>query len=263
MQDVPITEALEWTREAGETTLEHFRSTELDVSAKADGTPVTVADREAEALLRKRIEATFPDDSIVGEEQPERTGGSGRRWVIDPIDGTKAFSHGVATYSNLLALTDADGPVLGIINLPALGETIWAVRGQGCWFNGERVPGGTPGVATSERVLCVSGFHAWDAEMFARASTAGVTVRTWGDAYGYALVATSRVHAMFDPHLEWWDLAAPSIVVRESGATITRRDGSVELTEAGGGPYGLSAIASNDDDHGFWVDLLAAPSTTG
>jgi fructose-1,6-bisphosphatase/inositol monophosphatase family enzyme len=93
--------------------------------------------------------------------------------------------------------------------------------------------------------------------MFARVTAAGVEVRTWGDGYGYALVATGRADAMFDPHLEWWDLVAPALVVAEAGGTITRRDGSPEITvPRHDGPYGLSAIASADGDHGFWVELL-------
>ncbi|MEZ5237666.1 MAG: inositol monophosphatase family protein [Microthrixaceae bacterium] len=257
MSDVPVQEALEWIREAGEVTLSHFRSVELHVASKHDGTPVTAADREAEHLLRERISERFPDDGIHGEEHEDKEGSSGRHWVIDPIDGTKAFSHGVGTYSNLLALCDSEGPLLGIINLPALGETVWAVRNRGCWINGEPTRGGAPALPGGDRVLCVTGFHDWDPALFERVGAAGVTVRTWGDAYGYALVATARAHAMFDPRLEWWDLAAPSLVVRESGGVVTRRDGSTDLAEpAHGGPYALSAIASSDGDHGFWVELL-------
>ncbi|MCZ7627725.1 MAG: hypothetical protein M5U19_00825 [Microthrixaceae bacterium] len=260
MSDTPIAEALEWIREAGELTLSHFRSAELSVSTKGDGSPVTQADHDAEALLRERIGRVYPDDAIVGEEHPDRTGSSGRSWVIDPIDGTRAFSHGVGTYSNLLALTDEAGTRLGVINLPALGETIWAVRGEGCWINGNPARAERRAPGAEGRVLCVTGFHDWDPTMFERVTAAGVTIRTWGDAYGYALVATGRADAMFDPHLEWWDLAAPALVVTEAGGTLTRRDGSPEITvRRHDGPYALSAIASADGDHDFWVDLLGSP----
>ncbi|MFV0316169.1 MAG: inositol monophosphatase family protein [Microthrixaceae bacterium] len=272
--------ALGWAREAGDLTLGHFRDPELTVDSKGDGTPVTVADREAEALLRDRISSTFPSDGILGEEQGGDEGTSGMRWVIDPIDGTKAFSHGVATYSNLLALTDDEGTRLGIINLPALGETLWAIRGSGCWFNGRRMPpanpkpspapGVTHGGAQSNdrttalarplagRILCVSGFHDWTGELHDRVADAGVLVRTWGDAYGYALVATGRADAMFDPELEWWDLAAPSLVVREAGGVVTSRSGSADLRPPpGSGPYAHSAIASRGGAHQAWLDLLS------
>lgn len=263
MTDATVTLALEWIREAGELTLGHFRSAELSITTKGDGSPVTQADREAEALLRNRISDAYPDDSILGEEHDDHRGSSGRVWVIDPIDGTKAFSRGVGTYSNLLALTDDSGIRFGAINLPALGEMVWAVRGEGCWLNGnpiDRIAAGAASPATDDRprVLCITGFHGWDAEMFERVTSAGVEIRTWGDAYGYALVATGRADAMFDPGLEWWDLAAPALVVSESGATITRRDGSTTLEEAASsGPYGFSAIASSDGHHDFWVDLLS------
>ena len=259
--DNEITElALEWVREAGALTLEHFRDPELTVDSKGDGTPVTVADRRTEELLRTRIRSVFPDDAILGEEGGSTEGTTGRTWIIDPIDGTKAFSHGVATYSNLLAVADQHGTRIGIINLPALGETLWAVRGEGCWFNGRRI-----GRAENDqkadlngRVLCVSGFHDWDGAMHDRVADAGVLVRTWGDAYGYALVASGRADAMFDPQLEWWDLAAPALVVAEAGGTITRRDGSPEVTVPGHDrPYGLSAVASTGGDHRLWVELLA------
>lgn len=251
--------ALDWTREAGELTLEFFRHPELDVRTKDDGTPVTHADHDAEALLRSRIAEAFPDDAVSGEEHEERPGSSGHSWVIDPIDGTKAFSHGVATYSNLLQFSDAHGPAVGIINLPALGEYVWAARGHGAFWNEDPISlpdRGDDGL--DGRILCVSGFHEWDTEMFARVQAAGVLVRTWGDAYGYALVATGRVDAMFDPLLEWWDLAAVQIVIEEAGAIITRRDGGPEVAVPGrSGPYGLSAIATNRGSHDDWVRLLS------
>lgn len=258
MSDIAINDVLEWVREAGELTLSHFRSAELSVDTKGDGSPVTKADRDAEALLRDRIGEAFPDDAIHGEEEEDRSGTSGRRWVIDPIDGTRAFSHGVGTFCNLLALTDDAGTRLGVINLPALGEMIWAIRGEGCWINGNPARAQRRATGSEGRVLCVTGFHDWDTALFERVTAAGVQIRTWGDGYGYALVATGRADAMFDPYLEWWDLAAPALIVSEAGGTITRRDGSSEITVRGhDGPYALSAIASAHGDHDFWVELLA------
>ncbi len=118
MDQATVTRALEWIREAGELTLGHFRSAELSIDTKGDGSPVTVADRDAEALLRTRIRDAHPADSVLGEEQDYHAGRSDRVWVIDPIDGTRAFSRGVATYSNLLALTDEDGIGFGVITSP-------------------------------------------------------------------------------------------------------------------------------------------------
>lgn len=254
-------QAVAWAREAGELTLEWFRSIDLAVDAKADGSPVTLADHEAEVLLRRRITEAHPRDAIIGEEHDDVAGTSGRTWVIDPIDGTVAFSHGVGTYSNLLYLEDEHGPAVGVINLPALGETVWAGRGLGCFHDGERTavapPAGDSRISLEGSVLCVTGFHDWTAAMFERVQASGVKVRTWGDAYGYALVATGRVTAMFDPFLAWWDLAAVMVVVQEAGGVITRRDGAAEVFAATmPDPYPFSAIASHGRGHDAWVQLL-------
>jgi histidinol-phosphatase len=250
--------AVTWAREAGHLTLGHFRSPTLEVDSKGDGTPVTVADRQAELLLRDRIAERFPEDAVRGEEHADTEGSSGRTWVIDPIDGTSAFSHGVGTYSNLLYLEDEHGPAVGVINLPALGETVWAGRGRGCLWDGRAVavrPSGEESLRG--RFLTVSGTHCWDGALFDRAVEQGVQIRTWGDAYGYALVATGRVDAMFDPLMEWWDLAAVAMVIREAGATITRRDGDERIEVPGhDGAYPYSAVASSSC-HDLWVELLA------
>lgn len=263
-----VDQAVEWAREAGELTLGWFRSAELHINSKADGSPVTMADREAEHLLRRRISEAHPDDSILGEEHDDLVGSSGRTWVIDPIDGTVAFSHGVGTYSNLLFLEDEHGPAVGVINLPVLGETVWAGRGRGCFLDGEPTgvgpapapPESSTPASLDGSVLCVSAFHDWSPAMFGHAQEAGVRLRTWGDAYGYTLVATGRVAAMFDPFLAWWDLATVMIVIEEAGGRITQHDGSPEVSEPTmPPPYPYSAIASDGWSHDLWVDLLARP----
>jgi histidinol-phosphatase len=253
--------ALEWVAEAGELTLGYFRDNALEIETKGDGSPVTRADREAETLLRDRIIAEFPDDAVHGEEHDEQPGSSGRSWTIDPIDGTLAFSRGVGTYANLLQYADAHGPAIGIINLPATGECVWAARGHGAFLNDQHLPHRDRGDDSLDgRFLCISGFHGWDTSMFDRVRAAGVQLRTWGDAFGYTLVATGRADAMFDPNMEWWDLAAVQIVCSELGLALTRRDGHPEVTtpEHSAG-YGYSAIASGGGSHPEWVSLLSAP----
>ncbi|MEJ2679776.1 MAG: inositol monophosphatase family protein, partial [Gemmatimonadota bacterium] len=128
--------AVEVAEHAGRSTLEHF-GPDVKVERKADGTPVTVADRESERQVREAVAARFPGDAVVGEEfGGDATGG--RRWIVDPIDGTKSFIHGVPLYGVLLAL-EADGEaVLGVLHFPALDETVSAARGLGCWWNGKR-----------------------------------------------------------------------------------------------------------------------------
>jgi myo-inositol-1(or 4)-monophosphatase len=138
--DAELRELMETTgelaRAAGEITLRYFRRA-FAAERKADGSWVTAADREAEKFLRAEIERRFPDDAILGEEEGERAGRSGRRWFIDPIDGTYSFVHGVPFYGVLLALEIGDVPAVGVVHIPALGESVKAARGQGCYWNGE------------------------------------------------------------------------------------------------------------------------------
>ena len=248
--------AVSWTREAGELTLGWFNHPELGIDRKDDGSPVTQADRAAERFLREQIQATYPDDAIIGEEEAERPGTSGRRWVIDPIDGTKAFTHGVGTFSNLLYLEDEHGPAVGVINLPALDETVWAGRGRGCFLDGSPCS-----VSTRDRLagsyLSCTGFHGWSTAMFDRAMAADLQLRTWGDAYGYALVASGRVEAMFDPALAWWDVAAMLVIIPEAGGTITSWAGGAAHEPSIDHPeYAYSAIASNGRFHDELLTVL-------
>src|SRR5438105_12952523 len=128
--------AAELARGAGEITLRYFRRS-LDAERKADGSFVTAADREAEKFLRAEIARRFPDDAIIGEEEGEQAGTSDRRWIIDPIDGTYSFVHGVPFYGVLTVFEIADEPSVGVVYIPALGELIKAARGQGCYWHGE------------------------------------------------------------------------------------------------------------------------------
>ncbi len=219
-------------RQAGALTLEQYQRPDLAVDHKPDGSPITGADIEAERLLRRLIASRFPDDAILGEEGGFEEGGpgtrsaaSGRLWVIDPIDGTKAFAQGVPLFSNLVALVDEHGPAVGVINLPALGECVWAGRGRGAWWNGRpcRV---SERSAIDESCLCTSGFSYWPAEARGRLLGSGARVRTWGDAYGYALVATGRAEAMIDPECFDWDVAPMAVIIAEAGGRFSDRTGS-------------------------------------
>lgn len=240
-----LDQAVEWTRAAGELTLGWFNHAELTIDSKGDGSPVTQADRAAERLLRELIEAAYPDDSIHGEEEEDKVGTSGRRWVIDPIDGTKAFSHGVATYSNLLYMEDEHGGAIGVINLPALGETVAAGRGLGCFLDGAACTVSEHSTL-ADAYISSTAFELWTPEHFGAVRGAGMELRTWGDAYGYALVASGRIEAMTDPVLAWWDLAALTVIIPEAGGTITTWDGDSDL-RSNGDAY--SAVASNGRFH--------------
>ncbi len=215
-------------RQAGEQTLELFRTRSLDVDRKSDGSPVTAADRAAEKLLRQRIGEEFPDDAILGEEFGESPGTSGFRWVLDPIDGTKAFITGVPLYTTLVAVLHDDEPQIGVIFAPAAGEMVYAARGQGCWH--------VLGTAEPRRSL-VSGVEKLEDAVFLTTSVRSFSTdrdtdarpvydrlqsacrisRTWGDAFGYLLIATGRAEIMIDPAMSLWDAAALQPIIEEAG----------------------------------------------
>ena len=129
---------IEVAQAAGNHTLTYFRQAGLEIDAKADDSPVTVADREAEQLVRREIGSRFPEDTIQGEEFSDRAGTSPYRWVVDPIDGTKSFVCGVPLYSTLLALEFEGAPLAGIIFIPAMNEMVTATLGKGCWHRHSR-----------------------------------------------------------------------------------------------------------------------------
>jgi len=129
-----LADARRFAVEAGQITLEYFGRSDLVVDRKADDSPVTAADRQAEAHLRRQIAQAWPEDAVFGEEMAEQPGKSPFRWIIDPIDGTKSFIHGVPLYGTLVALEREGEPLLGVIHIPALGETVYAARGQGAWY---------------------------------------------------------------------------------------------------------------------------------
>ena len=165
------------TRRAGRITLEWYQRRGLSVTAKSDGSPLTEADLAAERFLRAEIGATYPDDAIHGEEEGDCAGRSGRAWVIDPIDGTRAFTQGVPLFATLLAMVDDEGPAVGVIFLPALDECVWAGRGRGAWWDGEPCT-----VSTQARVegcyVCTSGLSYWPPRALERLRAAGARVRT-------------------------------------------------------------------------------------
>jgi len=221
--------AIEIAREAGRITLEHFRRDDLVVERKGDDSPVTIADRRAEEHLRERIAEGFADDGILGEELPERPGTSAYRWILDPIDGTKSFIHGVPLYSTLVAV-DRDGePLLGVIRIPALDETVYAAVGRGAWYLvGDRPP--KPAVVSAagslaESLFLTSQVASFDEigrrDAYDRLQAATRLSRTWGDAYGYLMVATGRAEVMVDPIVSVWDVAAVQPVIEEAGGHFT------------------------------------------
>lgn len=251
--------AVEIAQRAGRLTLEHFQ-TGLEVESKADGTPVTRADRDAETLLRREIRRRYSDDGLLGEEHGEEPGTSGRTWILDPIDGTKAFVHGVPLYSVLVGLAEENEAgerdvVAGVIHLPALGETLSARRGGGTLWSsraGERRARVSAVDRVSGAFVTTSDFPGMEQpEGVERLYAEARLRRTWGDAYGYALVATGRADVMVDPVVEPWDLAAVVPVVEEAGGRFTATDGRR-------GPWHGSGLATNGRLHDEALALLGA-----
>jgi histidinol-phosphatase len=212
--------AVETAYLAGRVTLSHFQ-TGVQAEFKTDQTPVTVADRQAEELVRRRIEGQYPHHAIVGEEYGvKETEEASHRWFVDPIDGTKSFMCGVPLYAVLIGL-EIEGIVqVGAAYFPALDEMLAAASGEGCWWNGRRarvseVPALERAVVAFTDVADFGRFgrsEAWDRIQAATYYRAG-----WGDAYGHLLVATGRVELMLDPIMSSWDCAPFPPILQEAG----------------------------------------------
>jgi histidinol-phosphatase len=249
----------ELARLAGDVALGYFdqaRRSELPVSYKADGSPVTAADRGAEAAAREWIERHFRMDGILGEELGLIRPRARRRWVLDPIDGTKSFLRGVPLWGTLVAVAEGEAVLAGAIYCAAAGEMVAAAVGQGCWWNGarcrvsaeddlsratvlttdDRFPvvtadaGASAALVRSERERMLAGWN--------RVAERAAIGRTWGDCYGYLLVATGRAEAMMDAVMAPWDTAALHPVITEAGGWFTDWAGVPTA-------FGGSSVATN------------------
>lgn len=239
--------AVRTAERAGKITLEHFGR--AVVERKLDGTEVTAADRAAEEFIRQMIAERYPEDGIVGEEDAAVEGTSGRRWIVDPIDGTRSFASGVPLYGVLMALEIEGTLVLGCCHMPALREMIVAANGAGAWHNGGKAEVSAVDTLAEARVL-TAGMEYWrdwasDAgkEGWARLVERTRFARTWGDCYAYLLVATGRAEILADPVAgSYWDYAPMVPILRESGG---------RLTTFGGGAVGAwtTALATNGRVH--------------
>jgi histidinol-phosphatase len=216
-----------------------------DAVAKADGTPVTDADRAVERALRERLGAERPGDAILGEELGE-VGAAERRWVLDPVDGTEAFARGIPVWGTLIALEDADGPLVAVISAPALRRRWWALRGGGAFRDGRPIH-----VSDAARVEDAFVAHAnlylgfdIDADPLLRAARLSGGFESF---LALMLCAEGAVDAAFAPRGFLWDLLPAQLIVEEAGGTFTDFDG--RRTAAGRG-----AVAANPVLH---ADVLA------
>lgn len=211
---------------------------------KADGSEVTDADRNAERAVRARIEKTYPEHGILGEEYGSSSDNRSRQWVIDPIDGTAWFTLGMPTFGTLIALVEAGDPVLGVVHFPALGETVYAARGLGCHFQPRTGPSRRvrvdPVQALEGAVASASGVHSSDVSCGAGQTPYRLSALIRGvkkfrfctDCLQHALVCRGRVHIALDPIMQPWDLAAIVPCVEEAGGVVGnlqgRRDGILQ-----------------------------------
>ncbi len=226
---VRLEAACEMARDAGKLTLSYFRNSNFSVERKADDSPVTEADRQAEQLMRDRIAKFFGADAIVGEEFGQQAGSSGYRWILDPIDGTKSFISGVPLYGTLIGLEHDGRSVMGVIYIPALDELLYAADGRGAWYCHAGAPPEAARVSTcsslADGLFVTSQLDSFDKRdavpVFRELQRRAYITRTWGDCYGYLLVATGRAEVMVDAEMSVWDAAALQPIMEEAGGTFT------------------------------------------
>lgn len=247
---------------ADATTMERFKALDLKVETKPDLTPVSEADKAAEELIRTSLKRTRPRDAVLGEEFGTDGHGS-RRWVIDPIDGTKNYVRGVPVWATLIALTElgegGDQPVVGLVSAPALNRRWWAAKGGGAYTGRSLSQASRLQVSRVESVrdasFGYSSLHGWEERGmfpgFLELTRDCWRTRGYGDFWPYMMVAEGSVDACAEPELSLWDMAAPAIIVQEAGGTFTGLDGRV-------GPHSGNALASNGLLHEEVLTYLTA-----
>lgn len=250
--------AVDAAKQAGDITLKYFG--QLDTGQrhdKADGTPVTIADRESETHLRALIQSRYPDDAILGEEFDPKPGTSGYQWVIDPIDGTISFVHGVPLYGTMLACLRDGHPELGVIHMPVLDEVVYAADGLGCWHRS--------GVQDAKRAHMSQTLNLAEAlinttsmsyfktpelrVLYEKLDAMCKHSRGWSDCYAWILLATGRVDAVVEPDLKLWDFAAALPIISESGGIWSDLQGKATL-------QATRLVASNAALHSQLLDTI-------
>lgn len=233
-------DAVEIAGIGGDSTLKFFKQS-FDLEFKKDRSPVTNADRNAEMLMREAIKNRYPDHGIIGEEFGRERDDSDVVWVLDPIDGTQSFIHGIPFYTTLIGIMIHGKPEVGVIYAPALQEMVSAATGSGCYLNRDKAH-----VRACERLedatfLTTDMEHIYEhgyVKQFEKLLAQTRIHRTWGDAYGHMMVATGRADFMFDPILNLWDAAALLPVIKEAGGSYFDVKGN-ESVKSG------SAISTN------------------
>ncbi len=244
----------EVARVAGEIALHHYRR-RVAIETKTDGSPVTIADRDAETAARQWIEKKFPLDGILGEEFPDVRPDAEYRWIIDPIDATKSYIRDVPLWGTLVAVAQGHEIIAGADFFPAVSEIIVAANGCGCWWNDARAHVSDVSELSQAVVVTSATPFSSDADVCGQWNRLEGLVsasRTWGDCFGYLMVATGRAEVMADPVLSSWDIAAFLAIVQEADGVITDFRGEVTA-------FGGSAIATNRALAATVRDLLVEP----
>jgi histidinol-phosphatase len=247
--------------DADSLTEDRFRAQDLHITTKPDLTPVSDADIAVEEAIRRTLSRARPRDAVLGEESGS-TGSSNRRWIIDPIDGTKNFVRGVPVWATLIGL-EVDGAVVaGVVSAPQLGRRWWASEGGGAWTGRSLIKATPCRVSDVSRLdnasLSYSSLGNWEEkgrlEDFLDLSRRCWRTRAYGDFWSYMLVAEGAVDLASEPELELYDMAALDIIVREAGGTFTSLDGTP-------GPHGGNALASNGRLHEQALGFLGSVPT--
>ncbi len=251
MLDDELSLASELADRAAEIALGVFGG-DVQVSTKADGTPVTQADHAIEAMVRERLAAEFPDDRVLGEEEGGDEG-PGRLWVVDPIDGTKNFADGIQIWATLLALVVDGVPQLGLVSAPALGERYLGVRGGGATLNGRPIHVSSAATLGEAGVL-TGDIEAWFGTeiepRLRRLEAPARRRRGFGDFWSHMLVARGSAEIMVEPELAVWDYSALVPVLEEAGGRVSQIDGRPPA-------HGGSLLSTNGLLHDTAVAILS------
>ncbi|MGP0629486.1 inositol monophosphatase family protein [Nitrospina sp. 32_T5] len=235
--------ALSWLKPVNREIMKWFRN-DVAVDLKSDQSPVTIADKNAEEMLRRKIQIAFPDHGIIGEEFGNVDPGREWVWTVDPIDGTRSFVRGLPLFSVLLSLLHRGEPVMGIICLPALGETAWAVQGEGAWCEGHRLRVSSESKLPQATVGTADAYCFRDTKQMRLLNSLHKTaalVRTYPDAFGHLMAIRGVLDVMVDPLAFVWDYAPIKILAQEAGGVFANFHGRKARIEEG------TAIVGNAD----------------
>ncbi|MDG2130827.1 MAG: inositol monophosphatase family protein [Fuerstiella sp.] len=229
--------ALSVSEQAASLILKHYRSQTLGVESKADDSPVTIADKGAEQLIRDALATDFPEDGILGEEFDDVESRNGYRWIVDPIDGTKPFIYGVPLFGTLVGIEFEGRMVAGVCRLPALDEVIYASEAEGAWWkignaDAQQASASAETDLTHARLMFTeptSDIRCGRGAVLPDLCTRVRIARGWGDCYGHMLVATGRADISVDPQMSPWDIAALIPILREAGGSCTDWKGNENI----------------------------------